>query len=461
MAEVKKDEEINGHGGMLSSADFRKYLVRKDVPKMKELFRDRDWERINGALGHERGFIIDPFNPLNLMPFSYDLSIGDEAFSCRLESRGSFVLGDEENAYKMEPGETVIVRTLEYIALPRCYSATIWPRFNFVREGIFQSMVKIDPTWYGKLGIALTNLSPAEFPIWEGREFATLVLYELTSNTDITLYRSGEILDEQKKVKVSLKGVQIDELESKIKEKGLEGKCIIQDDKLIIGIALDRVEFEKLMQVGDSENWKKVVEKSMRMKTMAALGLPELDLILEKDPKGKRLTRERIAEAASKCTLEALTKMAVEKGRPFELVANMPRLTEEYARGQVGIEFNKEIGKIIPRIMAITVSLLGFISLIVAIIALIARQLEWTLPLDVDWNDTLFVAMVAIGVALVPVLLYIFSLWRTPKSITKVRKQLKEINIELTKRVKDIDDRVQKKTIELREEIESIKSRMK
>lgn len=461
MAEDKNKKELNKRGGMLSSADFRKYLVRKDVPKMKELFRDRDWKQINGALGHERGFIIDPFNPLNLMPFSYDLSIGDEAFSCRLESRGSFAIGDEKNAYKMEPGETVIVRTLEYIALHRCYSATIWPRFNFVREGIFQSMVKIDPTWYGKLGIALTNLSPTEYPIWKGREFATLVLYELTSNTDITLYRSGEILDDRKKVEVPLDGVQVEKLESEIKKKGLEGKCTIEDNKLIIRIALDKEEFEKLMQVDDSENWKKVVEKSMRMKTMAALGLPELDLILEKDPKGKRLTRGDVAKEASKCTPEALSRMAVERGRPFELIANIPKLTEEFARGQVEIEFNKEIKEIILRIMAITISLLGFISLIVAIIALIARQLKWTLPLDVDWNDTLFLAMVVIGVVLVPVLLYIFSLWRTPKGITKVRKQLKEINIELTKRVKDIDDRVQEKTIELREEIESIKSRMK
>ncbi|GAI77041.1 unnamed protein product, partial [marine sediment metagenome] len=128
MAEDTTDKELNRRGGMVSSADFREYVIRKDIPRMKELFRDRDWEQIDKVLGHERGFIIDPFNPLNLMPFSYDLSIGDEAFSCRLESRGSFALRDEKNAYKMEPGETVIVRTLEYIALPRCYSATVWPR---------------------------------------------------------------------------------------------------------------------------------------------------------------------------------------------------------------------------------------------------------------------------------------------------------------------------------------------
>lgn len=456
MVKDKKDEKINGRGGMLSSADFRKNLIREDVPKMKELFRKRKWSK----LPSEESFIIDPYNPLNLNPFSYDLSIGDEAFSFRLESNSSFKLGDKrENAYKIEPSETVIVRTLEYIALPRCYSATAWPRFNFVREGIFQSMVKIDPTWYGQLGVALTNLSPAEYPIWKGKEFATLILYELTQNTDIILYQPGQILDTKNQMEICLGGIEPKEVAAKLKEKALEGKCTIRDNKLIIEAALIRDDFKRLMGLYDSEDWRKAVEEAMKMKTMPALGLPDLNLILAKDPDGQKLTRENIA--GLQCTPEALAKMAVERGRPFELIANIPKLTEEFARGQVEIEFNKEISKIILRIMAITVSLLGFISLVVAIIALIARQLKWTLPLDVDWNDTLFLAMAVIGVVLIPVLLYIFSLWRTPKGITKVRKQLKEINIELTKRVKDIDDRVQEKTTELREEIESIKSRMK
>jgi deoxycytidine triphosphate deaminase len=292
---------------------------------MKELFRHRKWGDIQKKCGNEKSFIIDPFDPLNLTPFSYDLKIGDEAFSCMSESHGSFRLSrDEKSAYWMLPGETVIIRTDEYIALPPCYSATVWPRFNFVREGIFQSMVKIDPTWYGKLGIALTNLSPTEYPIWMGREFATLVLYELTSSTDITLYRSGEILNESEQVEVPLGGIEIKGWESKIKEKGLEGKCIIQDDNLVIKIALKPEEFKKLMQIDDRENWTKAIEKSMRMKTMGALGLPELDLILEKDPKGKRIKREKIA--SEKCTEEALTKAAVERGKPFDLVANLPKL---------------------------------------------------------------------------------------------------------------------------------------
>ncbi len=454
MAEVKNGRKLNVLGGMLSSADFREYVIRKDVPRMKELFRQRKWTDIP-----EKSFIIYPFNPLNLTPFSYDLSIGDEAFSCRLESQSSFTLGDnKDKAYWVEPGETIIVRTLEYIALPRCYSATVWPRFNFVREGIFQSMVKIDPTWYGQLGVALTNLSPAKYPIWKEKKFATLILYELTQKTDIVLYRSGEILDPENKVEVSLEGVQIDEGDSKIKEKGLEGKCTIKEEKLIIGVALTSEEFDNLMKLYDTEDWKRAVEEAMRMKTMDSLGLPDLDLILAKDPDGQRLTRENVAK--SECTPEVLAKMAVERGKPFEVVANMPRLVEERAKGIVELELNKEIGRIILRIMALTISLLGFISLIVTIIALMARQLKLTLPIDVDWNDTLYVTMIAIGLALILVLLYIFSPYRGEKGINKVRKELETVSMELRAKYKKLDYKLRDKTIELQKRIDRIDSKV-
>jgi len=455
MAKDKTNKELNMRGGMVSSADFRSNVIREDVPKMKELFRQRKWTDIPN-----KKFIIDPFDPLKLTPFSYDLSIGDEVFSCRLERRSSFPLEEsEDEAYEVQPGETVIVRTLEYIALPRCYSATVWPRFNFVREGIFQSMVKIDPTWYGQLGVALTNLSPGKYPIWKGKKFATLILYELTQDTDIVLYRSGEILD--KSVKVPLKGVQIDKWENKIKEKGLEGKCAITNGELIVSVALTPKEFEKLLRLSESEDWKKAVEKAMRIKTMDALGLPDLDLILAKDPDGQLLTREDVASAKSKCTREALAKMAVERGTPFELIANIPELVKDQVEGQVELEFNKEISGIILRIMALTVSLLGFISLIVAIIAIVARYLQLEFPKEIDVKGTLVVAMMVIVVALVPVLVYVFALLRSPKGIAKVGKELKEINDELRRRLNNVEGSMKEKNEKLWEEVESIKSGMK
>lgn len=474
MAEDKNNKELNNRGGMLSSRDFREHVITRvkdaDYAELKGLFESREWKKLKEEKKKEKGFIIDPYDVLNLTPYSYDLAIGDEAFSCRLESPSSFALGDKENPYKMQPGETVIVRTKEYIALPPCYSATVWPRFNFVREGIFQSMVKTDPTWYGQLGVALTNVSPAEYPIWRDKRFATLILYELSSPTDIDLFRKGQTIESgpSKNIKkVSIPADVKSEVNEKIRKSDLQGKCIIEHDHLVIRAVLVREELESLRDFHQSEVWHKAVEGAVRTKSCDALGLPAIDLLLatptagEKPDSPKRLTREDVAKEASKCTPEALSKMAVEKGRPFEIIANMPGLAKEQAKGLVERELDKEIKGIILRIMAITVSLLGFISLIVAIIALVARRVAWKLPIDVDWNDTLFVAIIGVALVLVIIMVLIFSPWRGRKGVAKVRGELREVDIELRDKLKNIDYKLRDKIVELWKEVESIKSRIK
>jgi len=469
-------EEIRKcRGGMLSSADFREYVITRDnteeYVEIKELFESRQWEKLEDDKAS--GFIIDPYDELNLTPYSYDLSIGDEVYSCRTESRSSFVIGDENHRdqwHLMQPGETVIIRTKEYIALPPCYSATIWPRFDFVREGIFQSMVKIDPTWYGQLGVALTNVSPAGYPIWKGKRFATLIIYELRSKTDINLFRKGQTLKIEPSESAQERTIPTDvenKVNEEIKKSNLKGNCEVKKGQLIIRTVLDRGEIESLRKMHRSEDWHHAIERAVRTKSCDALGLPALDLLLERptageEPKGpKRLTREDVANLKTEGLQRSLVKAAIERGSPFELVATIPTLIEGYVRQQVEVELSKEIGRLLPRIIALTVSILGFISLIVAIIALIARYLQWEFPAQVDWSGTLIVAMIVLGVTLVVVLIYIFSLLRTPKGIDKIRGEVKEINNELTKRLNDFDGRVQDKTTKLWEEIENIKSRIK
>jgi len=469
MADDKNDKGINGRGGMLSSADIRRLVITRgdrDYAELKELFESRQWEKLKKKK-KERGFIIDPYDVLNLTPYTYDLTIGDEVFSCRLESPSSFALGDKKNPYKMQPGETVIVRTMEYIALPPCYSATVWPRFNFVREGIFQSMVKTDPTWYGQLGVALTNVSPAEYPIWKEKRFGTLIIYELSSPTDINLFRKGKTLefDENKSIqRVTIPADVEKDVNKKIGGSDLKGKCRIENGKLTIQVALDRKELEFLRKQHESEEWHKAVEEDVRTKSCDALGLPALDLLFEKLADGekpespKRLTRGDVANEAAKCSPEALSRMAVERGRPFEVIANMPELVKKQTQGQVEAELNKEISRIILRIVAITLSILGFISLIVAIIALLARNIAWEMPVNIDWDDTLFVAIAGVTLVLIVVVICIFSPWRGRKGVAKVRKELREVNIELRDKMNRIDYKLRDKTVELWKEVESIKS---
>lgn len=426
-ADLKQEvEKLKEHrGGMLSSVDFRKYCIRNNIPRMKELFRARKWQE----LPEKRSFIIDPFDQLHLMSFSYDLAIGNEAFSFRTESRGSFPLGDDkDHAYWMEPGETVIVRTVEYIALPAYYSATVWPRFNFVREGIFQSMVKIDPTWYGQLGIALTNLSPAIYPIWQGKRFATLILYELREKTDITLYRSGEILADEDRISISLNGIQREVIERGIREKGLEGKCEVEDTNLCIAIAVDEDDFKNLRGLHDSDSWKERVDEAIRIKTSGALGLPNLDLILEKDPDGKRLDRKAVAEAS--CTQQDLVNAAVERGRPFHLLSAIPQIIRDNIEHEVTPRIRAEVeASIFPKIITLTLTVLGFLSLIIAVTAFVMDKYRVGSPLSgIDWPGTVAVGLSVLGIVLLLLLLKLLF-QRSPESraIQRLKKEVEEL----------------------------------
>jgi len=305
-----------------------------------------------------------------------------------------------------------------------------------------------------------------EYPIWKEKKFATLILYELSSPTDINLFTKGQTLefDTSETTKGTLADIEC-KVNEAIGKTDLKGKCRIENGRLAILAVLDREELESLRDLHETKEWKKAFEMAVRTKSCDALGLPALDLLLKKPKAGdptlpKRLTRGSIANEASKCTPEALSRIAVEKGKPFDIIANMPGLMEEQAKGQVKAELDKEISGIIIRIVAITLSILGFISLIVAIIALLAHNIALDLPLDIDWNDTLFVAIAGITIVLCIVVVCIFSPWRGRNGLAKVRSELIEVNTELRDRLESIDYTLRDKTVELWKEIEHIKRRL-
>jgi len=425
-------------GSMLSSSDIRELAISRDVPRMKELFRMRKWDEIAKKTNKEGSFIIDPFDPVRLTPFSYDLSIGDEAFSCRLESRSSFRLSNTKNTDRwhwMKPGETVIVRTAEYIALPNIYSATVWPRFNLVREGIFQSMVKIDPTWYGQLAVALTNHSSAEYPIHEGLLFGTLILYRLSTISDIALMRKGETLDPE--IKVSLKDVSKSARdEVKITKSKLNGKCRIANDSLFISVALDTEEFEQLRQLSDDESWQEAVNDAIKIKTNNAIGLPSLELLLTNQPRGRRLTRENIEQAG--CTQSDLISTAVEQGKPFDLMARIPALFHERVNEQVSQELDKQVGKeIIPRLITLMFTVLGFLSIVVALLALVGGYLKLEFPLEFSLTGTLVAIMTLLMVCLLPAALWLFFLG-LPRRVRTFKKELGKVDLTLRKEIENL-----------------------
>lgn len=385
-------------GGILSTVDLRDRLVPKEMAeKYLVLFKDRRWGEIKKLGGANEGgekeggefekkFLVQKFNELNLTPFSYDLSIGDEVFSIQQPRNGVVELGAEP--YNLAPGETIIVITRELIALPHAYSATVWPRFSMVMKGIFQSMVKIDPTWYGKLAVAMSNLSPAVIPIRRDEAFATLLLYELSKPSDVDLWRYIDIKDITISCEVPKEfHDQTDRLSDWLFEfeKGELRKYFRLEDKKLIGNGIKRRQIEALSEFIKSDNWVSFVDgiaekwatcthprTGNRMIVMNGLGMSSLREIVKGAEYDGYLSPDEFTGKA--CATTELSKAAVQYGKPFDVFAQIPdaviqRIEEEtIPKSEAEME-----SKIQIRMIILVFSLFGFVSLAVTILVTLWR----------------------------------------------------------------------------------------
>lgn len=371
-------EKRDRTGGVLSSKDFENLVIatEKDAQKYEELktaFVNRDWKKVG------RRFIIEPYDALNLTPFSYDLSIGDEIFSVQKPDRIRKRL-----PYPMAPGETVILLTKEYVALPPCYSATIWPRFNLVREGIFQSMVKIDPTWYGHLGVAASNLSPRTVPLKEDMAFGTLVLYELSSDTNIDLWQPEKLPTVRVKIPdIPLRG----NLQQELRERKLTSICWVEGDELVVR-GLKKSSYEKLYLIDNSQPWQETARRAKeawlkcshpttKRKSigMDALEMKDLANLIEGSPMGESVDPEKVRVAT--VTPDALRNTAVEYGKPFDLVAAIPASILQQVRKELVPSIEAEVGaRLFPHLVQLTLRVLALLSLIGVAIALSAKYFD-------------------------------------------------------------------------------------
>lgn len=479
MSKNENDKEINRRGGMLSVVDLRKRIVpTKYVEDYLSRFEKRDWEGIE-ELGKKVGedlkkkFIITDYNELNLTPFSYDLSIGEEVFSIQKpEQKVSEV--DTTKGYSLEPGETVVVITRELIAIPHAYSATVWPRFGMVLLGVFQSMVKIDPTWYGKIAVAMTNLSPGTVKLIPGKAFATLLLYELSKPTDVDLWKHEDIKDIEVDVAVleEFKG-ELDRLDDFLFDEGLRKFCRLQGSILkITGIKRDHV--EKLAGFDTSDKWKEFVKgvaeswakathptTGNRMIVMEALGMKNLWDIVKNADYGGRIEPGDIHGKI--CSEDELVAAARQYGRPFDKFAKIPRTIQTMIEKEIAPRIEAKIeSSIFPRVITLIFSILGFLSLIVAVLALVGKLLltESTLVSLMTLDCLYKVAWVAGALIAVAIINLIIKRWRLSRSsagvvrkadrsfeeleekikaVKKTEKDLNERQKELNKQQKELD----------------------
>jgi len=77
---------------------------------------------------------------------------------------------------RIEPFESVLVISMEYIALPRDKMAIMLPRARAIQRGLLIHTTRVHPTWHGKLAFVIANLSRRPIEIETGAQIASMVV---------------------------------------------------------------------------------------------------------------------------------------------------------------------------------------------------------------------------------------------------------------------------------------------
>lgn len=107
---------------------------------------------------------IEPFNPGQVQPASYDLRVGNKILASPLgpEKRGKVViLSEQKPSYGIESGQMIGVISYERVELPLELCARFGIRSSFARLGINAfGGLQLDPGFKGRLVMNLLNVGP-------------------------------------------------------------------------------------------------------------------------------------------------------------------------------------------------------------------------------------------------------------------------------------------------------------
>ncbi len=126
---------------------------------------------------------IEPFEEADLPPASYDFRAGPSAFASTgkekidLSQRGVLVI---------EPGEFVVVQTLERLRFGPSIAAQLGLRSEYARRGLLMlSGPQVDPGFEGILVIRLINLAPISVALPYQAPFLTAQFFKLSEPVKI------------------------------------------------------------------------------------------------------------------------------------------------------------------------------------------------------------------------------------------------------------------------------------
>lgn len=141
-----------------------------EVLKARQWWEDRDWAKIADRI------LIDPFDKNKLGLCDYSFCVGEQYIF--LQDPFNTRPLDKDQQIVLGPGETALILTEEYVALPRNIMGFVVPRARRLFEGSSICASRIDPTWYGKLIIGFTNLAKFPVVLYRGEPFCIFYMVE-------------------------------------------------------------------------------------------------------------------------------------------------------------------------------------------------------------------------------------------------------------------------------------------
>ena len=151
--------------------------------------------------------IIEPLNPDCIQPASIDLHLDKKLLAFKpqrlptyidvrrnLDHLNELVELDEDNAFFLNPGEFVLVSTLESITLPDDIVGRLEGKSSLGRIGllIHSTAGYVDPGWQGHLTIELSNVAKLPITLYYKMKIGQISFLRLTTPAD-RLYGAVEL----------------------------------------------------------------------------------------------------------------------------------------------------------------------------------------------------------------------------------------------------------------------------
>lgn len=135
-----------------------------------------DFHIENRSLGVELG-LIEPFEPMQLQPASYDLTL-DRQFLFPGTNNERF----SAMTHRLAPGAMILACTRERINLPRDIAGEVSGRSRNARHGIqIEAAGHIDPGYCGVITLEIVNFGDSPYVLNVGMGIAKITFYMLIS----------------------------------------------------------------------------------------------------------------------------------------------------------------------------------------------------------------------------------------------------------------------------------------